>query len=426
MRILIVDVNYDHSGKMHRSYRNSLADEMNVVYYGPGYSSRMDLERGLHDFIEKTGRIDLILVGSVLILNYVVTRHQDSAMMPYREHRFLLPKFTVMEAMQYGKSIEKELLEISNIPRVIHLYDDVGRLSDYKTKRLEGLVKEGFYLMLVGEDFLSDSFKKRCFGEIKGNKFKGNNNTYDLAVEHHEKVISMLPAAVDQDNYCFSDLKSRKYEWVVPGNVSTLYQQRLDVYNILKEEKYSLWEKEVIDRQLPYKNSFKTRVLHVDYASKMDKMISLLYPKVQLIPNHVPIEKIAMFREAYLEGLRNSQCAYVDGSGLKLIVNKYFEVPAAGTLMVGDFVYGLEKLGFASGVNMVEASPDNIIDVYKKLLREPEKMQEIANKGRELVIEKHTYRCRARATGRAFEAIIEGSYKGSHWENGEFIVEKGL
>lgn len=418
MQILIIDVNYDHSNTMHRSFRNSLSDEMEVIYYGPGYSSKADLDKGLHNFIIQAGKIDLILVGSILLLDNVVNSFQETAVSPYKNHRYLLPKYTVMEAMQYSKFIEKQLLEIHNIAKVIHLYNDVGRLNDYKAKRLKELIQAGFYLMLPGEDFLSDQLQRRYFGE-----FKGNNNAYDLVVEFHEKVISMICSAVGKENYCFSQLKARKYEWVVPGNVSPLYQQRQDVYNYLINENYLLWDKEIIDRQLPYKNTFKTRLLHVDYQSKLEKAVSLIFPALVFIPNHVAIEKIALFREAYLESLRNSRCAYVDGSNLKLIVNKYFEVPAAGVLMIGDDVIGLKKLGFVPGVHMIEAAPDKVVSTYKQLRMEPEKMQEIANNGRDLVMKKHTYRCRARATKRAFEAIIKNDFQGSHWENGDFIVE---
>ena len=51
-------------------------------------------------------------------------------------------------------------------------------------------------------------------------------------------------------------------------------------------------------------------------------------------------------------------------------------------------------------------------------------MQEVANNGRKLIIEKHTFTNRARDTRKVFESIQAGDYSGAHWSNGDLIIEK--
>lgn len=420
MKILVIDVNYDHANASHRNLRNSLADVMDVRYFGPGYSSRDELDKGLLEFINGE-RIDLILAGSVLLLESVIDKG-IGIIAPYAIHRYLMPKYLMNEALIYAKAIEEQLLQIKNIPIVLQLYSDIGTLSVGMAKKMEKLLRYGFYLMAIGEDFATINLRGRMFGE-----FPGNNNCYKLVKSYHKRIISMPFLGVNECNYCFSDLESRKFEWVVPGNVNSDYPQRGKVISLLKKEGVSLWSHKGINDQLVFKNSIKTRLLHIEYNSKLEKYLSLFYPNLHLIPNRVPLEKVALYREIYLEGLRNSKCAYVDGSNLKLIVGKYFEVPAAGNLMIGDVVTGLDKLGFVPGIHMIEAPPQKVYKIYQQLQKDREKMQEISRNGQKLVIEKHTFRCRATGLKRAFEAIINGNFDGSHWENGDFIVEsKGV
>ena len=86
-------------------------------------------------------------------------------------------------------------------------------------------------------------------------------------------------------------------------------------------------------------------------------------------------------------------------------------------------VAGAEQMGFKPNVNMIEATPKNILAVSKKIFENPGYMQEVANNGRKLIIEKHTFTNRARDTKRAFEKIQKEDYRGSHWENGDLILE---
>ncbi len=55
-----------------------------------------------------------------------------------------------------------------------------------------------------------------------------------------------------------------------------------------------------------------------------------------------------------------------------------------------------EYQGFVPGENFVEISADNVVEKVEYYLNNPDQAQVIAQRGRELILERHTHDIRAR------------------------------
>jgi hypothetical protein len=102
----------------------------------------------------------------------------------------------------------------------------------------------------------------------------------------------------------------------------------------------------------------------------------------------------------YAETIRSCFAAFTDGARYLYLVAKYFEIPAAGALLVADRAAApqLAMLGFEDGVHYVSAAPDDLEEVVERVLDRPNfpAMDAIRRRGHHLVHERHTVLERAR------------------------------
>lgn len=420
MKLLLIDVNHEHPNTMHGNFYNSLSDVFDVDRFGPGYSSEKELENGLQKYLEKKrGTYDTICVTWAFILSCTSVNTLRNI---YYWHRYDLSKYSINHAIKFSDSIFKELLKIKGILKWIIYYHDVVNLSKEWYLILDNLLdKEDFYLQSLGREFIP-------YVEENNLKIFGLNITnfmLKLAEDYNEKFISIPVQAALSDEYYYGALENREFDWCIPGNLDSSYPERGRVLNAVKRGGFSVWD-EAIDRIMAYKNSIKSRKDYCEYLNRKDRFINayiMKQPNVY-IPNHIKSVEIARFRENYREGLRKSRFAFADGGLGHSIVRKFIEIPAAGTVLMCENIIGLEKLGFKNGKNMIEVSSENVVEITKELYRDTVKMQEIADAGRKNVIENNTVKSRVKAMEAAMKAILNNEYKGSHWENGKFLVEK--
>lgn len=419
MKLLMVDVYCDHTNPHFRNLINGIAKEMDTTFYGPGFSTQEELKQGLQTYISKNGKPDVIMVGNYLVES-AISENMGNPEMLYHWNRYTLSNYSVFQASVYCKIIMSEICEMKDTIKVIKLIRDITTIPIFVYEYLKYLLERNFYLLCVGEDFVPKKLAGKKFGTTVATNYQAQ-----ILKEYHERIISILWIGAIENNFCFTKLQGRSYDWNVPGVRNNSYPQRVEAYNRLKKSEYSIYEKEELRPTLPYKDTFDIRWKHLDYCSLSDRIVLSFFPNTKLyISSNLRETELASFREQYQVGLRRCKCAYVEGTDLKNFVNKYFEVPAAGTLMVGDVVKGFEAMGFKPGVNMIEASPRQIVSISRKLFKEPEYMQEIADSGRNLVLKKHTISHRATNVRNALESIEKGDYRGSHWDNGDFIIER--
>ena len=126
--------------------------------------------------------------------------------------------------------------------------------------------------------------------------------------------------------------------------------------------------------------------------------------------------------ESYIERLRSCQCALQIGAKApldKYQLAKYFEIPAAGCVLVATGAPFLNELGFVPEENYIEIDENELLngldEVIPRIL-EREDLGEIARAGWELVSQRH-------CTGNRVESIIEIIAK-DYYDNNEFLDEE--
>lgn len=120
------------------------------------------------------------------------------------------------------------------------------------------------------------------------------------------------------------------------------------------------------------------------------------------------------------------------GSIINAPVQKYIEIPAASTLLLSNWFSDLGMLGFKDEVNMVSYTKENLVNKVEDLLKDKEKIKEISENGRSLILSKHTSEIRSKQfinficqiLGQDLEFNIEPcsyqvNFKGSHTPNEE-------
>jgi hypothetical protein len=100
-------------------------------------------------------------------------------------------------------------------------------------------------------------------------------------------------------------------------------------------------------------------------------------------------------RGDYAKLLAQARIAVTCGSKYDAAVQKYFEIPACGTVLMSNWFKDLETLGFENGKNIVAYGGD-VKTQLGLMLRNPDRLEKIGKAGRQLMLEKHTLKARAK------------------------------
>lgn len=417
MKLLIASVNHEHPNTMHINYYHSLAEVAEVEFYGPGFSTREELEKGINRFVDKKGPFDAIILAFPLIMSSLkVSSIRDI----YRNHRYFLSDYSVNQAVQYSDRIIEDIIKMDTIKILLYGQDIINICSEWQ-ECLKDMLENGFYVMAPGREFIPELEEKE--GQTFGEGLMLNNRFKRLLEQYPEQSISIPFHAAVCGEYFFGALQNRTYDCVVPGNIDGCYSMRGQIIQKLKQAGYQMYE-EFIDRNMAYKVG-AVRGERVDYAREDEQYVdSKLGKGSPYIKNNLKREEVARWRENYRVSLRSSKIAYADGGEGHMLVRKYIEIPACGTLLICENILGLDRLGFMDGKNMVAVTIKNVVDICMDLFENLEKMQQIASDGRRLVLTKHTSRHRAENTIGVIQEIMHGNYMGSYWERGEFVIKK--
>ncbi|MFG6357728.1 MAG: glycosyltransferase [Acetatifactor sp.] len=415
MKLLIVSMNYEDPSSMFVNYYHSLAEIAEVDFYGPGFSTEAELEQGILDYAEKEGPFEaVILIFSLLYSSLDLSSIRDI----YQFHRCKLSDYSVNQVVRYADRIVDDIKKLDTVQMVLFDQDIINIRNEWYNC-LADLLDGGFYILSPGIEFLPTFVERE--GRSFGDGLMLNNRFRNLLEKYPQRSISIGTIASIPGEYYWGPLENRKYDWVVPGNIDGCYPNRGKILRMLEAKGYKVFQG-FIDRTMAYRVD-SSRIERCEYQQgivrQVDERLGKPSPYLQAAMRR---ESIAAWRENYKVSLRKSKIAYADGGDGHVVVRKYIEIPANGTLLAGDNVMGLERWGFRNWENMVIVTPENVLDITEELLKNPEKMQDIANKGRQLVLSVHTTRKRAEDTIRAIESIRNGKYQGSYWEDGKFII----
>jgi len=178
---------------------------------------------------------------------------------------------------------------------------------------------------------------------------------------------------------------------------------RYDVLMGSYNEKIQMWYPQFIDKYIFYPDYFTPfeRFSSLVLSSKpimqclLSGSVNKHYPFREYILKKVPSELLKYKKKSipfanYPKFLNSYFCAIATGSSVSIPVAKYFEIPAAGTLLLAEKVKDLELMGMKPGIHYVEINRKNVLSKIKEVLNNPEKYTEMRNRATQLVREKHS------------------------------------
>ncbi len=122
------------------------------------------------------------------------------------------------------------------------------------------------------------------------------------------------------------------------------------------------------------------------------------------IVNGIPFDEYPKYINSYF-------CALALPGKLNVPVAKYFEIPAAGSLLLATEVKELAVCGFKPNVHYIPVTKDNVFDKIKEVLSHPNDYIEIRNRGSKFVRENHSNLNRFGVFEEIFNRLYPGEYK---------------
>jgi len=280
-----------------------------------------------------------------------------------------------------------------SIPRVA-LFLETDYYDWEETREIEVLQRRTDYAIGLGPEFSRlrsemTGLKQEIFGSLVTDAWAS------YARRHKDRIASLVHFISDPE-ISLRKLVGRKYAW---GVIGVQYHAR----------------KVALD-------ALRTARVPVVRQTRFRKLMALA-KKLRLMLNEPrPIQR--WFNSDYQHRLESSRYAFACGSAIDMPVRKFFEIPAAGAVLVCKPFCGFEAAGFRDGVNAIACDPQDIMDVHRSLEADPERAQAIADAGRRLVFTKHSLATRAAQLRETLSAMADGSFAGARWNNGEYTVAR--
>ncbi|MCX4351275.1 MAG: glycosyltransferase [Lachnospiraceae bacterium] len=412
-KILFVGMNHEHANDMHINNVQSFLEVAQVDFFGPGYTSREKLESGLGVFWKENGGYD------VLILDFSLAMLQQEYLdirLAYHWHRYFLSDFSIYQSIRWADNIVKDAKQVEAVKLIVYQFDTHTFIEAWE-KCITDLLYCGFYFWGTGIEYFPP------LAENEKTKEKGGTNRYFYFCKNNgDKILSMPYCTVNPKEYFSFPLESRTYDITIPGNLDAFfYPERSKISKIMETSGYKVYD-QYYERAFAYRIA-KSCVSQTLYRHEEDRLLDTkLAAPCPYIDSKLTRESIVMWRENYNVALRQSKIGYACGGYIHQLFRKFVEIPARGTLLLCQDIPPLKNYGFKNWENMITVTADNILEVIDYLFKNPKEMQHIADNGRKMVYEKHTPVRQAELILNAIKSIETGTFAGSYWENGEFIV----
>lgn len=388
MRVLFVGINIVYSNPSKALMLPLLKGAFETDFYGLGFVSSEQLEKGILNFEEANGPYDLIVWD-----NYIGFFHEKK-------------KFSEILIKHLSKGLNNLSFETKLVPGFIDdLYDNLRSIS---SKVIHSFLQTDLYHFEEDfTDYLSqtDHYYMVCGGEVPVLKEKNPNllkeGFHERAKDHwhyfceeHAGRLIPIPHWIAESEFSWTPLSDRKFVATVPG---TGYYRREVAANFLKASK---------EEQPSYLIPKLIQFCNRQFFSRFN----LNDPLIQIR------------NSSFMNSISNTKYAYTEGSYLDFSVRKFFEIPALGTLLMCSPSIAYEDLGFKDTINSIVVEPEEFVDAIKDLENDPLRAQNIADKGRQLIFDKHSLRARCSDLGMAFESIQCGRYYGADWRDGTLKI----
>lgn len=111
-------------------------------------------------------------------------------------------------------------------------------------------------------------------------------------------------------------------------------------------------------------------------------------------------------KKQYARTIHEYFCSVIDSSKWKLLLTKYFEIPATGALLLADEPQDCKEAGLIAGEHYVEISNDTVLEQVKLCLKSPEAYEKIRKEGMKFVRANHGVDNRLEEFKKILERVI--------------------
>jgi hypothetical protein len=382
-RILIVNFNFDNLNPTVRLWPYLFLEFGDITFFGPGHVRDDRLREGVAACIRRTGPFDAIVIDDHVVVNSLPDSNPATNARVYA--RSYIHRFSPPEAIRVAPALYDGALA-SGLPVLVSQFE--SDCYPMRQSHFELLRRSNLFIIGWGGELYPWLRDVDAAGE--GDWIRRANDRWKTLVEECAHRVISMPAMVDADEFCLHPLARRRHEWSVPG---TRYRSRAAARRALAR-------------------SGKTVAGGKHYLA-MKLLSGLRFP---LYSNRALLD---LYNGGFCRTLRNSQFVYTCGSAMRLAIRKFFEIPAAGAVLVCDPCHGFEALGFRNGENALACTPDDLAERLTGPV-DLDAAQAIATAGQNMVRRAHSISARASQMRRAVERILAGNFRGAFWCRGEF------
>jgi hypothetical protein len=393
LKILYVDIHLHSLNPTNTLMPNMMNGVGDVTFYGPGYLSEDVLAGGVLRFIDKTGPYDILFLGpNMPIISQSNDDLQESADYFGRWAALTPPREAIY------RFFVAFLKSLSSIP-IAQRFVSMVTLDSYSSSQCQMDQLDHFDMKLLASN---EHFVRRVADlpawanrekHYLANKHIISDAWYDYLAARPERVITSLHFVSDGE-FSFRGLAHRKCDVSIPG---VDYHTRREAVHSLKR------------RGIGVSSKFTYNVYRV--LNKLGMPVYSRYPLLKY------------FNVSYFFNLMNSRYVFTAAEAFGMPIRKYFEIPAAGAVLLATACNGFDRIGFANGVNCLEVEPDNLADAVGHLEKNPDDAQRLASAGRNLIYREHSISARIEQVRSCMNAIIAGKFLGAEWVDGRYSLK---
>lgn len=387
-RLLYVGFDVGYINPTRQLLVRALAETGDLLCFGPGFSSQEDLRRGVDAFYAQHGPFFAVISDEYVLQEMDGENPQGTR---FVNHACRFDRSLLIKALEFRRFLQDvdcrrvlTLMQIDYYNLRESFLDRLAALSDY-------FVGWGPELMPSRDAFDGDARRLAGLTEVDREVVANWTDRYrDFLLAHPERAIS-LPHLLAEEELCNRPLSRRRHPWTVVGAEYT--------------------ERSAARRALDGAGLARTgrRLPHTTAA----------FQRMGINP-HAHYWSIALLQRLFRDSLKTARYGYTCGSVAGMAIRKYFEIPAAGAVLVADKCQGFDALGFRNRENAVLSRGSEVMEAHRWLSGLKDKGQAVADAGRALVEAQHTVKARGRQLAAAIAAIAEGQFAGSRWADGRF------